>query len=555
MPYETEILESASVGTTVFDKILVQDRDTVGDNLDISCVAPGQYADACDKFSVTILDSSQDRLRAAVILKEKLDYNERMLYQISLVSSDGLHNASTSLEIHVTDVQNSPPVFQGTLAAVINEDSPIGTLVMTIHARDGDKGQPRKIVYDLISNPMDYFLIDSKSGELRTAKPLDKEALPDDTGLIILTIRAREIVDGIPSHDEMTSSTTHASITIRDVNDVPPTFNQKEYFVSLPENTATGTPLPVDIHVSDPDVGQNSVFSLRLDDVSEVFDVEPKLVTGSSQISIRVANGSLDYENPNQRKFIVLIIAEETLTDPKLSSTATLTVTITDTNDNRPFFEQESYTAMVSETAHAGQLITTITAKDSDSGRFGDQGIRYVLNGTGADLFHADPITGTITVAECHQFSRKKRQIPSFDRFEFDNHIKRVNVTNPGEYGIVTIEDRTTESSQYVTYQIESEEDNETIEKPKHFVPGKAPCLDFETQSNYYLNYKAIDDEGRGQTSVVSLRITLTDANDSAPKCESSLYRASLDEGATSFEPPLIIRARDADVLSEISYS
>jgi hypothetical protein len=90
------------------------------------------------------------------------------------------------------------------------------------------------------------------------------------------------------------------------------------------------------------------VFALRLDDVSGVFDIEPKSVTGSSQISIRVANGSLDYENPNQRKFIVLIIAEETQTEPRLSSTATLTVSITDVNDNRPFFEHESYTATVS---------------------------------------------------------------------------------------------------------------------------------------------------------------------------------------------------------------
>lgn len=41
--------------------------------------------------------------------------------------------------------------------------------------------------------------------------------------------------------------------------------------------------------------------------MSGVFDIEPKLVTGSSPISIRIANGTLDYENPNQRKFIVLV--------------------------------------------------------------------------------------------------------------------------------------------------------------------------------------------------------------------------------------------------------
>lgn len=63
-----------------------------------------------------------------------------------------MHISNASLEIRVKDIQNSPPVFQGSLAAIIDEDSPIGTLVMTVVARDGDRGQPRKIIYDLISS-------------------------------------------------------------------------------------------------------------------------------------------------------------------------------------------------------------------------------------------------------------------------------------------------------------------------------------------------------------------------------------------------------------------
>lgn len=332
-----------------------------------------------------------------------------------------------------------------------------------------------------------------------------------------------------------------------------PTFNQKEYYVTIPENTAVGTPLPLNIVVDDPDVGQNSVFSLRLDDsiVSEVFEIEPKLVTGTSQVSIRVANGSLDYENVNQRKFIVLIYAEETLTNPKLSSTATLTVSITDVNDNFPQFDQESYSATVSETANPGQYITTITATDMDSGVFGDQGIRYMLNGTGAELFKVDPITGTITVAECPKpLERRRRQV---NDIEYQNHIKRVNVTHPGEFGILSIDvDYTTEPSDLIAYQIESQEDNETINKGGR---GRYPCLDYETQTDYYLNYKAVDNEGKGQMSVTSLRISVLDANDSPPKCESLVYRATLDEGAMSFDGSgLTIKARDEDVLSEITY-
>ncbi|XP_059616920.1 cadherin-87A [Phlebotomus argentipes] len=593
VPYETEVLEDAEIGTTVFDKIHVTDRDIVGENLDITCVPNSQNPDACSVFTLKVLQSEQDILRAAVVLAGKLDYNERMIYQIELKATDDVHVSTASLEIRVKDVQNAPPVFQGSLASVINEDSPIGTLVMTIQARDGDRGQPRKILYELVSNPMDYFLLDSKTGELRTAKPLDKEALPDATGLVSLTVRARELVDGMPGNDALTMATTQASVTIRDVNDSPPTFNQKEYFVSLNENTAPGTPLPLEMSVSDPDVGQNSIFSLRLNDVSGVFDVEPKRVVGSSQVSVRVANGTLDYENPNQRKFIVLIIAEETDTEHKLSSTATLTVSVTDANDNRPTFEHDSYSASVSETAHAGQLITTITAKDLDSGDFGDRGIRYSLSGTGAELFHVDPITGAITVAECRATARRKRDMPMSASEEADllNDAKNVNITYVGQTGVLPVEMSRTESSKdYVPYQVsendydllnsasgehhnnilDSRESFETTttdfttefttqmppEMPKDTSsgPGKAPCLDYETHPVYYLSYKAIDDLGRGQTSVVSLRISLIDANDSPPVCESPIYRASLDEGATFFDPPLFVKARDPDAMSDIAY-
>lgn len=66
--------------------------------------------------------------------------------------------------------------------------------------------------------------------------------------------------------------------------------------------------------------------------------------------------------------------------------------------------------------------------------------------------------------------------------------------------------------------------------------------------------FQATDDYGLGQTSIVSLRIMLIDANDSPPVCESAVYRASLDEGAGFFDPPLFIKVRDADSIADISY-
>ena len=43
-------------------------------------------------------------------------------------------------------------------------------------------------------------------------------------------------------------------------------------------------------------------------------------------------------------------------------------------------------------------------------------------------------------------------------------------------------------------------------------------CLDFERTKAYFLSYSATDEEGRGRRSVASLRVTVADANDNAPR-------------------------------------
>lgn len=114
-----------------------------------------------------------------------------------------------------------------------------------------------------------------------------------------------------------------------------------------------------------------------------------------------MANSSLDYENPNQRKFIILAVAKEIYTEEQLSSTATVTVTVTDANDNAPQFDYENYAAAISEMSSPGTLVTSIVAKDRDSGRFGENGIVYQLSGSGAEKFTVNNRTGTVTVAFC----------------------------------------------------------------------------------------------------------------------------------------------------------
>lgn len=260
------------------------------------------------------------------------------------------------------------------------------------------------------------------------------------------------------------------------------------------------------------------------------------------------------------------MIAQENGTGNK-SSTATITVSITDTNDNRPVFDEESYSFSILETAHPGQLIATISAKDLDSGHFGEQGLRYSLSGTGSELFHVDPMTGTITVAKCPQNVTRLRRQTYPDGNDFDiPDAKNVNLTLVANAGVIEIDSNTEMTGNELSYQTMNANEQFDVDRNAYVVdgyngqtigeavPGTAPCLDYETQPVYFLSYKATDDEGKGQGTVVSLRITVIDANDSPPVCESPLYRASLDEGAMTFDPPLIIKARDPDTISDINY-
>lgn len=400
-PYKVTVAEDTPVGSTIFRDIRVEDVDLSGDILEVSCEL-AEETDLCEKFHIQMFNNSERLYEGGIILKKALNYNEKQLYKLHLRASDGELNSSTTMDIRVSDVQNLPPVFHNSLTAIVEEDALINSHVITLQATDGDRGAPRPVVYDLLSNPYDYFLLDGNTGELRTAKPLDRERLADTNGVLSLSVRARELVNGAVSNDEDASAQVEIFITIRDVNDEAPKFNKNEYHVTIPENLTVGSALPdLDMIVTDADLGNNSAYTLRLEDFSGAFTVEPASAVGSTSVIIRLVNNSLDYENPNQRKFIILVIAEERETKLHLSSTATVTVEVTDVNDNAPEFENSIYTATVNESALPGTVVADITAVDKDSNVYGSSGIIYELIGEGSDRFNVNKRTGVITVALC----------------------------------------------------------------------------------------------------------------------------------------------------------
>ena len=71
----------------------------------------------------------------------------------------------------------------------------------------------------------------------------------------------------------------------------------------------------------------------------------------------------LDYELMQRYNFIVRATDSG---EPALSSDVSVTVTVTDTNDNPPNFSQALYETFVSELAPRGHFVTCIQASDAD---------------------------------------------------------------------------------------------------------------------------------------------------------------------------------------------
>ena len=124
---------------------------------------------------------------------------------------------------------------------------------MTIQARYGPSTEnPRPISFKLMENADGAFELDSVTGELRTAKEIDRESL-EMTSFLTVKVRAIEVNE--LTGEEMEFVDGVFTIVVQDANDETPKFNQNEYFALIHENVPSGTPLSgLSIVVSDQDL-------------------------------------------------------------------------------------------------------------------------------------------------------------------------------------------------------------------------------------------------------------------------------------------------------------
>ncbi|XP_052010727.1 protocadherin gamma-A4-like [Xyrauchen texanus] len=268
---------------------------------------------------------SLDAVSGEIKLTGLIDYEEESLIELPIQAKDGqgLAGRSTVL-IDVTDVNdNAPLIMINSLNSPIPENASPGTEVGIINVQDRDSennGQVRCSIqqnapFKLVPSIKNYY-------SLVTTGELDRELVSDYN----ITITATD--EGSPP----LSSTKNIHFTVADVNDNPPVFEEQNYRANVQENNKPDSSI-CSVSATDPDWRQNGTV---------VYSLLPSDVNGAPVSSFLSINGdtgvlhavrSFDYEQ--LRSFKVLVLARDN-GSPPLSSNVTVSVFITDENDNSP---------------------------------------------------------------------------------------------------------------------------------------------------------------------------------------------------------------------------
>nr|XP_031839456.1 cadherin-related tumor suppressor-like [Nomia melanderi] len=256
------------------------------------------------------------------------------------------------------------------------EGEPEGTLVGEIPVKQG-------FTYRF-NEPPQEFALDPETGEIRTAKVLDREALSSDRLDLV-------VFSSYPSYP------IEVRILVLDINDNDPEFPESSIAVSFSESAVVGTKLLLDA-ATDRDTPDNGVaddYFIVDGNTDGKFRLEVTgNPTGETSYLHLETTGKLDRE---QVEYYSLNVCARDRGKPARLGYLLVNVTVLDVNDNPPIFQQSDYVIALNESAPVGTRVLTVHATDKDSED--NSKLTYYLPDTERQ-FTIDPETGTITTVE-----------------------------------------------------------------------------------------------------------------------------------------------------------
>nr|XP_048287454.1 cadherin-8 isoform X2 [Myodes glareolus] len=269
-------------------------------------------------------------------------------------------------------------------------------LVGRLHT-DLDPGS-KKIKYILSGDGAGtIFQINDITGDIHAIKRLDREEKAEYT----LTAQAVDWETNKPLEPP-----SEFIIKVQDINDNAPEFLNGPYHATVPEMSILGTSVTnvTATDADDPVYGNSAKLVYSILEGQPYFSIEPETAI------IKTALPNMDREA--KEEYLVVIQAKDMGGHSGgLSGTTTLTVTLTDVNDNPPKFAQSLYHFSVPEDVVLGTAIGRVKANDQDIGE-NAQSSYDIIDGDGTALFEitsdAQAQDGVIRLRKPLDFETKK---------------------------------------------------------------------------------------------------------------------------------------------------
>ena len=282
-----------------------------------------------------------------------------------------------TLTIVVTET-NKPPIFlTSTYNIQVYENATIGTIVAQVQASDSGMGGNANITYSIM--PSSPFGVDPRIGLVYLTSALDYKTQK----AYLLTVVATDA--GVPP----LSASASLNVTVLNVNKGSPVFTQPNYTVTVPDNQTIGS-IIFTANATDTDFGQNGVVRYSLSPQSTLFSIDS--ISGRVNITAQLSS-----------QIYVFNLTATDLGTPPLSSIATLTIVVTETN-KPPIFLTSTYNIQVYENAIIGTIVAQVQA--SDSGMGGNANITYSI--MPSSPFGVDPRIGLVYLTSALDYKTQK---------------------------------------------------------------------------------------------------------------------------------------------------
>ncbi|OCT87899.1 protocadherin-10 [Xenopus laevis] len=346
--YVLEVSESATPGSR-FPLESAQDPDVGSNCLRSYKLSPNGF------FSLQVQSRSDGSKFAELVLERPLDREQQNSHRLLLTAMDGgrpERSGSAVVTVSVLDANDNVPSFQQSLYRVsLEENVPLGTLVIQLNATDLDEGTNGEIEYSLSGHAAqkvrELFLVEPRTGHVRVKGLLDYEKC----NVYEVYIQAK---DRGPS---AVSVHCRLLVSLLDVNDNSPEIVLTSVSSPVMEDASPGTVIAV-ISVTDRDSGDNGELDCRI-----AHNVPFELHSSYKNYFTLVTTERLDREQVPE--YNISISATDS-GSPALTTNKVIHVRVNDVNDNSPAFPQPSYTVYVPENNPPGASICSVTASDPD---------------------------------------------------------------------------------------------------------------------------------------------------------------------------------------------